>query len=102
MVHNLGAISIGDTRIPDWAKQFEQLIKRALLANDHETILNLDKGQNAQLFRMSHPSIEHFLPLVYLLSVQDIERDKLSFLQDEYELGSICMLHVLLEDSAFA
>jgi len=102
MVHNLGAISFGDARIPDWAKQFEQLVKKALLANDHETILSLDRGQSARLFQMSHPSIEHFLPLVYLLSVQDIEKDKLSFLQDEYELGSICMLHVLLEDSTHA
>lgn len=89
------------TEAPQWLKDFDVLMKKALKSGDHETIVSLDEEEKyVELYKSNHPTVDHFMPLMYLLGVQDFEKDKLTLFQDGEDLMSICMVHVLLEDSA--
>jgi 4,5-DOPA dioxygenase extradiol len=72
----------------DWALEFDEAIRRLILAGDHEAIVHYDRlGQAA---RLSVPTNEHFLPLLYILALQD-EGDEVRFFADKVTLGSISM-----------
>jgi 4,5-DOPA dioxygenase extradiol len=49
----------------------------------------------SRVARLSHPTPEHFLPVLYPLGVAD-EADKLSFFSESFDLGSISMRSFLL------
>jgi 4,5-DOPA dioxygenase extradiol len=87
IVHNLGRIVREDTAC-DWAIEFDETVKRLILSGDHDAIVRYpDLGRAA---RLSVPTNEHFLPLLYVLALQD-EGDDLRFFTDRVTLGSISM-----------
>jgi len=102
--HNLPVLFhvTDSTEVPQWLKDFDDLMKKALKSGDHETIVSLDEEEKyVELYKSNHPTVDHFVPLMYLLGAQDLEKDKLTLFQDGEDLMSMCMVHVLLEDSAF-
>jgi 4,5-DOPA dioxygenase extradiol len=87
IVHNLGQI-VWQDKAYDWALEFDDVIRGLILAGDHGSIVNYQSlGQAA---RLSVPTNEHFLPLLYLLALQDKE-DAVRFFADKVTLGSISM-----------
>jgi 4,5-DOPA dioxygenase extradiol len=75
----------------DWAVEFDEAIKAAILAGDHSTAINYDKlGKAAAL---SVNSAEHYLPLLYTLGLQE-EQDKVEFLNESLLAGSLSMRSV--------
>ena len=87
IVHNLGVIVREDTAY-DWAVEFDETVKRLILAGDHDAIVQYpDLGRSA---RLSVPTNEHFLPLLYVLALQD-EGEGIRFFADRVTLGSISM-----------
>jgi len=87
IVHNLGEIVWEDTAF-DWAVEFDDTMKRLILSEDHDAIVHYpDLGRAA---RLSVPTNEHFLPLLYVLALQD-EGEGIGFFADRVTLGSISM-----------
>jgi len=92
MVHNLRII---DWNKPDkgfdWAIDANERFKELITTNDHHQLINYRKlGQEVNL---AVPSPDHFLPLLYALSLKT-ERDEISFFNDKSVMGSISMTSV--------
>jgi 4,5-DOPA dioxygenase extradiol len=87
IVHNLGVIVWEDTAY-DWAVAFDETVKRLILSGSHDALVRYpDLGGEA---RLSVPTNEHFLPLLYVLALQE-EGDAVGFFTDRVTLGSISM-----------
>jgi 4,5-DOPA dioxygenase extradiol len=92
IVHNLGRI-VWQDKAYDWAVEFDELMKRLILSGDHEAIINYQSlGAQALL---SIPTNEHFLPLLYILAMQD-KMDDIKFFADRVTLGSMSMRSLLI------
>jgi 4,5-DOPA dioxygenase extradiol len=87
IVHNLRQVVWRDTAY-DWAEAFDARIAQAMASGDHETIIQFQKlGSEAAL---AVPTNEHYLPLLYVLGMQD-KGDDVSFFADKVTLGSMSM-----------
>jgi 4,5-DOPA dioxygenase extradiol len=94
MVHNL---RIMDWSMPangyDWAVEMNEKFKTLISSNDHKSLINFEGlGQAAKL---SIPTSEHYLPLLYILGLKS-EKDRVSFFNDNLTMGSISMTSVML------
>ena len=87
MVHNLRVMLWRDTAF-DWAAEFDETMKQLILAGDHAAIIDYRKLGEAA--RLSVPTNEHYLPMLYILALQD-EKDRIGFFTDRVTLGSISM-----------
>ena len=86
IVHNLGLIRWRDTAY-DWAVEFDEAMKRSILSRDHDAVVRY--GGLGRTARLSVPTTEHFLPLLYVLALQD--DDAVGFFTEKVTLGSISM-----------
>jgi 4,5-DOPA dioxygenase extradiol len=87
MVHNLRLVQSEDTAY-DWALEFDELLRQRILAGDHAAIVQY--SQFGRMATLSVPTLEHFLPLLYALAVQE-QGEPVSFFADKVTLGSISM-----------
>jgi 4,5-DOPA dioxygenase extradiol len=86
IVHNLSALSTSDP--PAWAIEFDQIITDYIISSDYKSIINFqDLGTIA---RIAHPTIDHFLPLLYTIALTG-PSDEVSFFNDSFDMGSISM-----------
>jgi 4,5-DOPA dioxygenase extradiol len=80
VTHNLRDLMFrmqaGDTVPPPWARNFDEQLKHVLVTRDTKALLEL--WPNSEDARRSHPSPDHFLPVVYTYAVAD-SRDDVSF-----------------------
>jgi 4,5-DOPA dioxygenase extradiol len=95
LTHN---ISAADFRNPDaapydWALKFDEMITTAFLNNDPETLVNIEKA--GDIYRMNHPTRDHFLPLIYLAGLRT-ESDRVSFPHMSWQHATLSMRHILL------
>jgi 4,5-DOPA dioxygenase extradiol len=92
LVHNLMALAPGAPAF-DWAEAFDADMTKRIEAGDASGVAAaLGSGRIA---RLAHPSPEHFLPVLFPLGVAD-EKDKLSFFNASFDMGSISMRSFLL------
>lgn len=89
MVHNLQTMRRGGAP-HDWAVEFDQLMAAAIAERRFGAVAEA----NGPLMRAAHPTVEHFLPLLYTLGVAD-EADEVSFFNEGIDLASISMRSVL-------
>lgn len=94
IVHNLRAFRYDDSAAPAWAVEFNDAVKRKLLARDHQALI--DYGSLSKHATLAVPTVEHFLPLIYLLGVQ-CDLDRVEFM-DDVVLSAISMTSVLIGD----
>ena len=95
MVHNLRMVAWDKLNGPsfgfDWALEMNQQFKDRILQKDHTALIQYEHwGKAAQL---AIPTPEHYLPLLYSLSLQN-EKDSISFFNDEAVGGSLTMTSV--------
>ncbi len=94
LVHNLGMIhwsKLNENYGYDWAIEANNKMKELILDGNHKDLMNYKKlGKE---FNLSIPSAEHFLPLLYILALQN-KKDKVSFFNDETVGGSLSMTSV--------
>jgi len=93
IVHNLRAYAWGNEKIPpfDWALRFESAARKLMLeGKDRELVAYRTLGEDA---RLSVPSPDHFLPLLYVLGLRR-EDEPVSFPVEGIEGGSLSMLSV--------
>ncbi|MBX3040204.1 MAG: dioxygenase, partial [Bdellovibrionaceae bacterium] len=96
IVHNLRAVQWrGNPEPYDWASRFDEAIKTVILDRDPKALVGLMTEESPD-YRLSVPSVEHFLPLLYIAAVSD-DKDRVSFPFEGIELGSISMRSVLFE-----
>jgi 4,5-DOPA dioxygenase extradiol len=85
--HAMRNYQTGDRTTPPWAASFDADIARAAEQHDAEFFtraIETDAG------RMSHPTIDHYLPLIYAAGAADA-RDKVSFPITGFDAGSLSM-----------
>lgn len=94
VVHNLHAYAWGKTDIPpiDWAVNFERLVRESVSSGNHEPLINYESlGRDAKL---SAPTPDHYLPLLYVLAVQKSAGEPVGFPVEGFDGGSISMLSI--------
>jgi 4,5-DOPA dioxygenase extradiol len=95
LTHNLGyAMSrfhAGDMSTPPWAAKFDAEVTRALEQHDGAFLAEVVK---ADAGRMSHPTLDHYLPLLYAAGAAD-DRDHVTFPITGFDLGSLSMRSVV-------
>jgi len=93
IVHNLGMVAwdkLGAGEYGyDWAIEANENIKKLILAGDHDPLINYSSQGKA--FGLAIPTPEHFLPLLYVLALQE-ENEKISIFNDALVAGSLSML----------
>jgi 4,5-DOPA dioxygenase extradiol len=92
MVHNLRMM---DWHQPDagfdWAIEMNETFKKLIRDGSHEQLINFESmGKPAKL---SIPTPEHYLPLLYTLGLQE-KNDSVSLFNDKTLMGSISMTSV--------
>ncbi|TDO96791.1 4,5-DOPA dioxygenase extradiol [Marinomonas balearica] len=94
IVHNLGKLNRApNANNTDWSVEFDELIKSSLLQRDLGQLLAQDRSKHP-LWNISHPTIEHYAPLLYALGAST-STDDIRFPYEGFESGSISMRSVL-------
>lgn len=94
IVHNLRAFRYDDPAAPAWAIEFNEAVKRKLSYGDHLALI--DFRELSAHAALAVPTIEHYLPLIYVLGVQG-ESDTVEFMDDVVQ-SAISMTSVLIRD----
>ena len=89
--HAFTAYRRGDTTTPPWASAFDAAVARAAEGNDGAALAKLATTGDG---RMSHPSPDHYYPLLYAAGAAD-GRDKVSFPVEGFDMGSLSMRSVI-------
>lgn len=87
-VHNLRTWKRAGGEPYDWAIHFNEAVKRAFVAGDHEALI--DWVHLAEQAQLSVPTDEHYLPLLYV-AAQQAPGETVRFFTDAIEGGSISM-----------
>lgn len=90
VVHNLMLMRRGEG-VPafDWAQRFNEKVRAALTSGNHLALIDFERlGEDA---RLSVPTPEHYLPLLYIAALQAGD-ETMAFAVDGYEAGSLGML----------
>ena len=90
IVHNLRRVVWSDEAY-DWAVEFDERVAHAIKDERHDDLIHVPRlGDMASL---AVPTHEHFLPLLYVLALQDHD-DAVSFFAEGVTLGAISMRSV--------
>lgn len=92
LVHNLRRLAPGG-RPYDWAEEFDARIAAALDRRDYAAVVDAEKL--GELMRLAHPTIEHFLPVLFPLGVAAAD-DELAYFNEGFDLASISMRSFVL------
>lgn len=90
VVHNL-MLMRREEGVPafDWAQRFNDKVRAALASGNHSALIDFESlGEDA---RLSVPTPEHYLPLLYIAALQAAD-ETMTFVVDGYEAGSLGML----------
>lgn len=94
IVHNLGRIDMDDNSpTPDWAEEFDAKAAAFIERGDGNGLAAYD--QWGEISKISHPSNDHFLPLLYTMGTKR-EEDNVRFIYEGFQNGSISMRCVQL------
>lgn len=92
IVHNLGTLNYSN-RPYDWAIEFDSKIKSYIDNSNHEGVINF---QNlGSVAKMAHPSYDHFLPLLYILALQE-KNESVNYFNESFDLSSISMRSLVI------
>lgn len=92
IVHNLRMAQFTDFAY-DWAIEFDEKIKGFIQNGDHQSIIDYPKlGQAAKL---SVPTNDHYLPLLYSLALQEKD-ETLAFFNEKTTAGAISMRSLII------
>lgn len=99
IVHNLQRIDWNNPHGSyDWAVEFDAKVKAAVEAHDANALAEPQIWGEA-LLAQAHPSVEHYLPLLYCMGSTD-ERDQVSYPYEGFDFGSISMRMILFGEAA--
>jgi 4,5-DOPA dioxygenase extradiol len=91
VTHNLShALRWDGSEQPSWATDFDRDVARAIEQHDEGFLI---RALETDAGRRSHPTAEHFLPLLYAMGAAT-QADQVSFPVQGFELGSLSMRSV--------
>jgi 4,5-DOPA dioxygenase extradiol len=95
MVHNLRIIDWQRMNSGyDWAIDINETFKKSILTGDHKSLINYEGlGQAGKL---SIPTPEHYLPLLYILGLTS-NKEKITIFNDKLVMGSISTTSVRID-----
>jgi len=96
MVHNLRLAAwnkLNETYAFDWAIEANEKMKKFILANDHQSLINFKNQGKA--FDLAIPTPEHYLPLIYSLALKE-EKDDIIIFNDKPVAGSLTMTSLFI------
>ncbi len=90
IVHNLKMIDWNNINAKplDWAIEFDEFVKSKLNNQDFKALVNYE--QLGSLFQYSHPTNEHYLPMLYTLGLAD-KTEVVKYLFEGFQFGSASM-----------
>jgi 4,5-DOPA dioxygenase extradiol len=95
LVHNLRLVAWDkfsiDNYAYDWALEANTRIKALIRDNNHPALIGINKAGKA--FEQAIPTPEHYLPLLYVLALQQ-KNETISFFNDKAVAGSLTMTSV--------
>ena len=93
-VHNLRTMnrSAADNQAYDWAIAFDQWVAAQVKSGHNEALV--DFQAQGDIAKMSHPSYDHFLPLLYAAGAAEAG-EPVEFFNEGYQLASIAMRSVI-------
>jgi 4,5-DOPA dioxygenase extradiol len=93
-VHNLRTMnrSAADAEAYDWVIEFDQWVAEQISSGHLENLVEFQA--QGELAKKAHPSVEHFLPLLYAAGAADTH-EPVAFFNDGYQLASIAMRSVI-------
>jgi len=96
LVHNLQLMNweLPKSAYP-WAVEFDTKVKDAIRQRDTHS-LSSPENWGAKLMAEAHPTLEHYLPLLYCMATTD-ERDEITYPYEGIEFGSVSMRSVLFK-----
>ena len=77
----------------DWALEANTKMKEYITAQDHQRLINY--SANGRAFNLAIPSPEHYLPLLYILALQE-KKEEATFFNDKPVAGSLTMTSVCI------
>lgn len=98
MVHNLGMVAWDklntDAYGYDWAIEANEKMKKYILTDDHQPLINFKSQGKA--FDLAIPSPEHYLPLIYSLALKE-KNEKITIFNDKPVAGSLTMTSLKID-----
>lgn len=95
MVHNLRMVAWDKLQEPgfgyDWAIEASTKMKQYMADGNFQPLIDYDK--QGQAFKLSIPTPDHFLPLLYILGLKE-EKEELRLFNDQALGGSLTMTSV--------
>lgn len=95
MVHNLRMVAWDKLNEPgfgyDWAIEASTKMKQYMLDGNFQPLIDYEK--QGQAFKLSIPTPDHFLPLLYVLGLKE-EKEPISLFNDKALAGSLTMTSV--------
>jgi 4,5-DOPA dioxygenase extradiol len=91
IVHNLGLVAwnkLNESYGYDWALEARSKINELIKSGNHSELLTIRSKGKA--FEMAIPSLEHYLPMIYVLALKDV-KDQIVFYNDKPLAGSLTM-----------
>ncbi len=97
-VHNLSMVAWDKINVPgyafDWATTANEKMKNYILDGNHKPLIDYRKQGRA--FDLSIPTPEHYLPLLYILGLQEKD-EKATIFNDALLAGSLNMMSVKID-----
>jgi 4,5-DOPA dioxygenase extradiol len=91
VVHNLRLMQRSEQAAHPWAVTFDRQVRQGIEQRDHDALIHYERfGEGA---RLSVPTAEHYLPLLYVLGAGTAD-EPVRVLLDGVTMGSISMLSV--------
>ncbi|WP_197744628.1 4,5-DOPA-extradiol-dioxygenase [Candidatus Nitrosacidococcus tergens] len=97
IVHNLKKVDwqkINEEFAYDWAMEANEKVKQLILDDDHQMLIDFKNQGSA--FQLAIPSVEHYLPLLYILGLKE-KGESISFFNDKPVAGALSMTSLKIE-----
>jgi 4,5-DOPA dioxygenase extradiol len=98
MVHNLRMVAWDKLNAGsfgfDWAIEANEQMKKFILADDHQSLINFKSQGRA--FDLAIPSPEHYLPLIYSMALKE-RNEQITLFNDKALGGSLTMTSVKID-----
>lgn len=95
IVHNLSLVDWSQLNTDDfgfdWAREVMTKVNGCILAGDHRALIDFES--QGQAFELAIPTSEHYLPLLYVLSLQD-SGEAVTFYNNKAVAGALSMTSV--------
>jgi 4,5-DOPA dioxygenase extradiol len=90
IVHNLRVADMENMEAKpfDWAIEFDDQVKRALLERNHDSLLDCQNMTRAT--SLSIPTLDHYLPMIFTMAMQEKD-DELGFTYEGFQNRSVSM-----------